>query len=125
MRLQSILLYVAGLLTIVIAAMHVGLPAMWGWYREIKELSTQSRKTIIDRNSFLILLLLIIAFLTFAFNADLQQSDTGRTLLTLLGLYWVLRGIWRYCGYPKGAATVAMAILYMVTGLCFLLPLIP
>lgn len=125
MRLQQLLLYAAGFLTIVIAIMHVGLPALWGWYKEIKNLSPQARKTIIDRNSFLILLLLVIAYLCFALNNDMQTSDTGRAILLMIGIYWILRAVWRFLGYPKSSMTLATAIIYFVTGICFLLPLIP
>ena len=125
MRLQAILLYAAGGLTIIIAAMHVGLPALWGWYSEIKQLSPKARKTIIDRNSFLILLLLLIAYLAFALNADLQFSATGRALLLMMGLFWIFRALWRLVGYPKDGVTLTMAILYFINGMFFLIALIP
>jgi hypothetical protein len=125
MRLQSLLLYFAGFLTLAIAAMQIGIPLFRGWYKEIKSLSELSRKTIIDRNAFMSVLLVIIALLAFIANADMQSSNTGRALLLMLGLFWLFRGIWRYSGYPKAKATVAMAVLYLATGVCYLLPLIP
>jgi hypothetical protein len=125
MRLQTIILYIGGVLTVVVAAMNVGLPAISGWYREIKQLTMQARKTIADRSSFLILLLLIIAFLTFVFPDSLQSSDAGRALLLLMGLYWLLRAVWRFAAYPKGALTTTVSIVYLVAGVCFLLALIP
>ena len=125
MRIQSILLYAAGALTIVIAALHIGLPIFTGWYRELKDLTKGSRMTIIDRNTFLILLLLVIALLTFVVNDDLQLSQTGRALMLMLGVYWILRAIWRYLGFPAGAIKTTITIIYLLTGLCFLLALIP
>lgn len=125
MRLQQLFLYAGGILTIVVAIMHLSLPAIWGWYKELKNLTPRARKTILDRNSFLILLLLIIAYMTFALNEDMQVTETGRALLLLLGLYWILRALWRVIGYPKGGLTYTVAIIYFVTGICFLVPLMP
>ena len=125
MRLQSILLYAAGALTIVIAILHVGLPIFTGWHRELRDLTKGARLTIIDRNTFLILLLLVIALLTFVVNDDLQFSQTGRALILMLGIYWILRGIWRYLGFPAGTIKTVVTILYLLTGLCLLLALIP
>jgi hypothetical protein len=123
--MQSLVLYFAGFLTLVIAAMHIGVPMFRGWYKEIKNLSESSRKTIIDRNAFMSVLLVIIALLAFIANDDMRSSNTGRALLLMLGLFWIFRGIWRYAGYPKVKATVAMAVLYLATGVCYLIPLIP
>ncbi len=125
MNLQAISLFIAGGMTVVIAVMHVGLPALFGWYREIKNLSTQAKKTIIDRNSFLILLLLIVAYLAFALNDDMRFSQTGRALLLMMGIYWILRAIWRALGFPKSKITVMMSVVYFLAGIFFLLALIP
>ena len=125
MDLQTMAVYAGGALIILIALLHVGLPALWGWYREIKNLSPQSRKTIIDRNSFLILYLLVVAYLAFAFTESLQTTDVGRALLLWTGVYWVVRALWRFIGFPKGAVTFLVALVYLVTGIAFLLPVTP
>ncbi|HUX07210.1 MAG TPA: hypothetical protein VMX35_07835 [Acidobacteriota bacterium] len=123
--MQSISLFIAGGLTIMVALMHVGLPALWGWYREIGSLTKQSRRTIIDRNSFLILLLLIVAYLAFAVNEDMRTSYTGRALLLLLGIFWIMRSLWRAFGFPKSKMNVMMSVVYFLAGIFFLLALIP
>ena len=124
MDFQTIALYAGGILTIVVAIMHVGLPLIMEWYREIKDLSPQARKTIVDRNSFLILLLLVIAFLMFAHPEELQNTNMGRSLLLIMGFYWFLRAIWRFFGYPSGAVRAIVSIIYLITGICFVIPLI-
>jgi hypothetical protein len=124
-KFQTVFLYLGGVLTVVIAGLHVGLPAISGWYKEIQQLSQQARKIIVDRISFLILMLLIIAFLAFVFPESLRTSDAGRALLLLMAIYWVLHAALRFLSYPKGALTTTVSIVYLVAALCFLLPLIP
>ena len=102
MEIQSILVMAVGVLTIAIAVMHIGVPVFIGWYKEINKLTVRTKRTIIDRNSFLILLLVIIAYICFVHSEDLVSTALGRSLLLLIGVYWVIRGIWRViAGIPR------------------------
>jgi hypothetical protein len=122
MELNSILLYGGGSLTILVAIMHVGIPIIRGWYKEIKDLSSESRRTIIDRNSFLIMLLLIIAYLTFIYNDQLLGSDMGQTILMLIGIFWFLRAFWRLLGFKRDGITIFVSVVYLLSALCYLIP---
>lgn len=123
--MQTTFLLIAGSLTVLTAVLHIGVPLMRGWYRELKMLSTGARRTIIDRNSFLILLMLITAYLCFALPNDMVYSQTGRALLLMLGIFWIIRGLWRWFGFTGGKLRFFVAPLYIITGVMFILALMP
>lgn len=123
--MQPTFLLIAGSLTVLSAVLHIGVPLIRGWYRELKMLSDGARRTIIDRNSFLILLMLITAYLCFALPDDMRFSATGKALLLMLGIFWIIRGLWRWFGFPGGKLRFFVAPLYVVTGIMFILALMP
>lgn len=124
MSVREILVYAAGTITITIAVLHIVLPVVQGLYGELKALSARARRTIHDRSFFLVLMILIFAYLTYAHNSDLLTDRTGRTILLFLGIYWLVRAGWRFFGYEKKGSTAVMSILYLAAGACFLLPLV-
>ena len=125
MQLQTTFLLIAGSLTVLTAVLHIGIPLFRGWYRELKQLSVGARRTVIDRNSFLILIMLITAYLCFALPDDMRYSQTGRALLLMLGIFWIVRGLWRWFGFPEGKLRFLIAPLYAITGVMFILALMP
>jgi hypothetical protein len=70
-------------------------------------------------------MMLITAYISFALPDDMRFSPTGRALLLMLGIFWILRGIWRWIGFPGGKFRFFIAPLYLVTGVLYILALMP
>lgn len=84
-------IYAAGVMNVLVVALHVSLWWVLGWREELAGLSVPTREFVLVANLALMALFAIAVYLSFAHPTDLVDTPLGRALLTCFTLFWALR----------------------------------
>jgi hypothetical protein len=82
----------AGLLLLLLAALHPLLPRALGWREDLRKLTLVNRQIFLVHVVFIVLLLILFGILTFSFASELAApSPLARAVLCGLAIFWGLR----------------------------------
>jgi hypothetical protein len=85
-------LRIAGVLLLLVAAMHVFMPGHFAWPVELQRLSAVNRQIFISHTLFIMLLLILTGILKLCFAPLLlEPAPLARTLLAGMAIFWLAK----------------------------------
>ncbi|MDR2890005.1 MAG: hypothetical protein LBV18_00075 [Alistipes sp.] len=121
-------LYLCGAYSLLFALFHAGFWRIFGWRRDLPNLSNIEafgidRRIMHVLNIQMIWVLIAVAFVCFAFPADLVGTGLGRTFLVCSSVFWLVRAALQpvFMG-GKVVTSLIMTMVFLVGAVLFALP---
>lgn len=99
---MEIHLKIVGVLLILLAVMHIGLPGYFNWRNELKEVTLVTRQILYVHTFFIALIVLLMGVICLLESSDLIHTVLGNKISLLLFVFWLIRLMFQFFVYsPK------------------------
>jgi len=90
---------IVGVLLVLLAVMHLGLPNYFNWQYELKEVSLMTRQILYVHTFFIALIVLFMGVICLFGSSDLIQTALGKKISLLLFIFWLIRLMFQFFVY--------------------------
>ena len=94
-------LKIIGILSILLAIIHVVFPAYFNWKEELKPLSIINKQLMYVHAFFIAFSVLLVGILCLTSSNELIQTSLGKRISLGLGFFWTTRLIIQFFGYSS------------------------
>ena len=94
-------LKIAGILSVLLAILHIIFPRYFKWKAELVVLSDVNRQMMYVHAFFIALVVLLIGVLCLTSSAELTTTSLGKKVSLGLGIFWTTRLIIQFFGYSS------------------------
>jgi hypothetical protein len=119
-------LVAGGILNLLLAVFHLLFPWIFAWSEDLQPVSAANRAIIYTFQSVMVFVLLAFAYISIVHKADLVATRLGRTVLLLIGIVWIIRGIAEVVFFRLGAEGAWWRLaLFLVLSAIYVVPALP
>jgi len=94
-------LKIAGILSVLLAILHIIFPRYFKWKAELVVLSDVNRQMMYVHAFFIALVVLLIGMLCLTSSAELTTTSLGKKVSLGLGIFWTTRLVIQFFGYSS------------------------
>ncbi len=118
------LLYIGGFYCLAFAIFHLAFWKIFDWKTELPKLNTINRGVLQCLNIRLTYVFVVVAFISFYFNAELLTTGLGKVILGSISLFCLGRAIeqpifWKFNDH----LSVAFFVIFLIGSAIFAIPL--
>ena len=119
------LIFIGGIYHAGFAVFHLLFWKIFSWRENLKPLNIINRGVIQILNLRLIYIFLVIAFLSFFFNAALLSSKLGNAILIGISMFWLMRAVEQiiFFGWRKKASALIF-LIFLLGAVIYICPVL-
>jgi hypothetical protein len=125
---MTTVIYICGLYTLIFALFHLGFWKIFKWERDLPNISDIAsfdvdRRIMHILNIQMIWCFVAVAFICFAFPADLLSTKLGGAFLSCCSLFWLFRAVEQLFFFRgKIVVSLSFTLILLVGAVLFALP---
>ena len=124
----ELLIKIGGIHLLICGIFHLFFPKMFQWEKRLADLSGENKFRILNTLKLMnwnqLIFWLILAYISLFFSDELLSSPLGKSILTIIVLFWIIRILIfqpLYVGFKTGISK--LQILFFIPGLTlFIIP---
>lgn len=127
---MTTIIYICGAYCLLFVLFHLGFWKIFGWGKDLKNLSDIKRFNVDRRimhilNVQLIWCFIAVACICFIFPTELVGSGLGRAFLASCSLFWLIRTVMQFIFFRKRSGlNYILTVLFVIGAALFALPVL-
>ncbi|MCE5270588.1 hypothetical protein LLH00_04820 [bacterium] len=129
--LQSVSIYLGGVLTLLLAVFHTRFHRVFGWAEDFGGISVANRRIVYTIHVALYLLLFMLGGLSLVYARELAAAEGLALGFDLLcAVFWAWRFVWQLAyfkppaGRKRPPLALAMTVAFLLLTVCYALPVL-